>query len=263
VYSQQHLSAIALSNGVPHFLAPLGRGNHASFATTQWELVLCASQAPSPQATEALENLCRAYWYPVYAFVRRKGYDAHQAQDLTQEFFARIAQKNSLSGAQRERGKFRSYLLGALQHFLSDQRDRANAAKRGGGKELVSLDDEAALALFALEQRSDLSPENHFEKRWAITILERAFTRVGLEFEKSGRGALFEQLKSFLAEPSDPGEYKHIAGKIGMRPSTLAVAVHRLRQRYRELVREEVAATIVAPEEVEDELRHLLATLAK
>src|SRR5437868_2500654 len=167
------------------------------FTTTHWSVVIAAGESGSPRAEAALEKLCRTYWYPLYAYVRRQGHGPHDAQDLTQGFFARLLEKNYLGVVEREKGKFRSFLLAALNHFLANERDRMNAAKRGGGKPLISLDDTAE-NLFSLEPASNLSPEMTFEKQWATTLLEQAFSRVREEFVAAGKGPLFDRLKGFL-----------------------------------------------------------------
>ena len=233
------------------------------FATTHWSVVLSAGNHVGPDAAAALEKLCRAYWYPLYFYVRRQGHTPHDAQDLTQEFFARLLERNFLESVRPEKGKFRSFLLAALKHFLANQGERARAAKRGGGVALISLDEETAENLYLQEPAASASPEAAFEKRWAITLLERAFAQVRQEYSDGGKGQVFEGLKLFLEEGTGHGEYAAVAAGLGMTPNAAAVAVHRLRQRYRELVRVEVAHTLARPEELEDEMRHLFATLAR
>src|SRR6266478_6007222 len=170
----------------------------AAFTGTHWSVVLSAGQPGSTQAEAALEKLCRTYWYPLYAYVRRQGHSPHDAQDLTQGFFARLLEKNWVSVADREKGKFRSFLLSLLNHYLGDERDRANAAKRGGGKVLISLDEQTAENLLSQEPVSSLSPEREFEKRWAAALLKQAMTRLREEFETTGKSQTFDQLKLFL-----------------------------------------------------------------
>ena len=231
------------------------------FTTTHWSVVLTAGQGDSPQTAEALEKLCRTYWYPLYAYVRRQGNSPHDAQDLTQEFFARFLARNYLGAVQREKGKFRSFLLATLNHFLANEWDRANAAKRGGGKDLISLDNEAAETLYGLELVSDLSPEQGFDRRWAVALLEQAFARLREEFVMAGKADYFDQMKVFLAEGASTGDYARVGAPLQMTAGAMAVAVHRLRQRYGEMVRAEVANTVASPEEIEDEMRHLFAAL--
>jgi RNA polymerase sigma-70 factor (ECF subfamily) len=232
------------------------------FTATHWSVVLAAGQSNSPQATAALDKLCRAYWYPLYTYIRRQGSSPHDAQDLTQGFFAQLLEKNCLELADREKGKFRSFLLSALNHFLADQRDRAGAAKRGGGKVFISLDELAAEGLLAQEPATGLSPEEEYEKLWAVTLLQQALVRLREESTRAGRGGMFEELKPFLEGEARSGEYAVVAASLGMTANSIAVTVHRLRQRYRELVRAEIANTVARPEEIEGEVRHLFAALA-
>lgn len=233
------------------------------FATTHWSVVLAAGETTSSQAEVALEKLCRAYWYPLYAHVRRRGYSPHDAQDLTQGFFARLLEKNWVGAADREKGKFRSFLLSVLDHYLGDERDRANAAKRGGGQALISLDEQTAEKLLSQEPASYLSPEKEFDKSWAAALLQQGMTRLRGEFEASGKGQTFDQLKLFLEGEANSGDYAAMAVGLGMSANAIAVSVHRLRQRYRELVRVEVANTVASPNEVEDEMRYLFSVLAQ
>ena len=232
------------------------------FAITHWSVVLAAGQTNTTQAGAALEKLCRTYWYPLYAFIRRQGQSPHDAQDLTQGFFALLLEKNYVGLADRENGKFRSFLLTALNHFLGDQRDRANALKRGGGKVVISLEEQAAEGRWSLEPATDLSREMEYEKLWAVTVLQQALSHLREETDKTGRGQMFEGLKPFLEGETRPGDYAAVAAKLGMTANSAAVTVHRLRQRYRELVRTEIANTVASVEEIEDELRHLFAVLA-
>src|SRR2546430_9141324 len=185
------------------------------FATTHWSVVLTAGETSSPQAAEALEKLCRSYWYPLYAYVRRKGHPPHDAQDLTQEFFARLLASNYLGTVGREKGKFRSFLLAALNHFMADERDRALAAKRGGGKALISLDEEDAETRYQADIVSQLSPDKIFEKRWAMTLLEQAFSKLREEFVAAGKTERFDRLKIFLEDGTGPGDYDEAGGRIG------------------------------------------------
>jgi len=233
------------------------------FTATHWSVVLMAGQTSSSRAADALEKLCRTYWYPLYAYVRRQGESPHDAQDLTQEFFARLLARNYLGTVGREKGKFRSFLLAALNHFMADERDRAGAAKRGGGKALISLDEEDAETRYRADIASPLPPDKIFEKRWATTLLEQAFAKLREESVAAGKGERFDRLKIFLQEGSDPGDYAAIGVELGMAANTVAAAVHRLRERYRELVRAEIAHTVSSPEEVKEEMRHLFAALAQ
>jgi RNA polymerase sigma-70 factor (ECF subfamily) len=223
--------------------------------------VLAAGRDRAPEADAALERLCRTYWYPLYAYVRQRGYSPHDAQDLTQEFFAKLLEKNYLNEVDPAKGKFRSFLLAALNHFLANEYDRATALKRGGRQTPISLDAEMAEGLFALEPVSNVTPEKVFERRWASTLLDKALAGLQEEYAKAGKEQLFGHLKMFLTEGAASGEYAPVAKKLHMAPGTVAVAVHRLRQRYRELVRAEVANTLANPAETEEEMRHLFSVL--
>jgi RNA polymerase sigma-70 factor (ECF subfamily) len=231
------------------------------FATTHWSVVLAARQAPSPEAEAALEALCRNYWYPLYAYVRRQGNPPHDAQDLTQAFFARLFEKDYLASVAPEKGKFRSFLLAALNHFLSNERARTQAARRGGGRPVISLDATDEESRYALEPVAPGSPESAFDRNWAVTLLERAFGTVREEFEKSGKGILFDKLKPFLAEGVSTGDYSTAAKELNLSANAVAVSVHRLRQKYREAVRAEVAQTVANPDQMDEEMQHLFAAL--
>jgi RNA polymerase sigma-70 factor (ECF subfamily) len=237
-------------------------GKSAAFATTHWSVVLAAGQHASPNAQEALEKLCRSYWFPLYTYVRRKGHSPEEAQDLTQAFFAAFLEKNALSRARRERGRFRSFLLTALQNFLAHEWEKARAEKRGGACQLVSWDHALAESSYQRQSLSELPPDKAYDKRWALTLFQQALTRLQQEFEISGKGALFETLKGFLTEPANESGYAEAAARLGMSPSAAAVAVHRLRKRYGELVREELAHTVTSPAEIEEEMRHLISLMS-
>jgi len=234
----------------------------AIFATTHWSVVLAAGQSTDAQASEALEQLCRAYWYPLYAFVRREGSSAVDAQDLTQEFFARLLEKNYLAQVERQKGKFRSFLLAALRHFLADQRDRARAVKRGGGADCLSLDAQTAEQRYCLEPVDRMDAEKIYERRWAMTLLEQALTRLRDENIAAGKLELFERLRDFVAGESDISSAE-AAAQMGLTESAVKSALHRLRQRYRELVREEVAHTVAGPAEIDAELRYLITVMSQ
>jgi RNA polymerase sigma-70 factor (ECF subfamily) len=233
------------------------------FTATHWSVVLLAGSNSSPEATEALEKLCRTYWYPLYAYVRRQGHPPHDAQDLTQEFFARLLAKNYLGTVGCEKGKFRSFLLAALNHFMADERDRARATKRGGGKLLISLDEEGAETRYQADMASPLSPDKIFDKRWATTLLEQAFAKLRQEFVAAEKGEKFDRLKIFLEDGTEPGDYAAVGVELEMAANTLAAAVHRLRQRYRELVRAEISNTVASPDDIKEEMRHLFTALAQ
>ncbi len=224
-------------------------------------MVLAAGDDVSPQGREALEQLCRAYWFPIYAHVRRRGNEAHAAQDLTQGFFARLLERNDLSGLTREGGKFRSFLLTALNHFLANEHERAQALKRGGGRTVFSLDDDTSEGRYLREPAHSESPDRIFERRWALALMEDAMRRLADEHAATGRTVVFTALGPFLSREPGPGEYAAIAARLGLAPGTLAVQVHRLRERYRQIVRIAVADTVDSPLEVDAEMRHLLAAL--
>ena len=229
--------------------------------STHWSAVLAAGQSGSPRAAAAMEELCQTYWYPLYAYVRRRGYAVEEAQDLTQEFFAEMLENHWLKSADPKRGKFRSFLLGAMNHFLANDWRRAQTLKRGGGKPLISLDDTAEQR-YALDATTDLTPEKIYERRWAWSLFERAVSRLREQYTAAGKARLYDALKSFLAEDIDERDYTRLAAELEMTPGAVATAVHRLRDRYRELVREEVAHTVADPAEVEDEVRSLLAAMS-
>lgn len=229
------------------------------FSTTQWSLVLAAGQKSLPEAREALATLCRAYWYPLYAFARRLGHQPDDAQDLTQAFFARLLEKDYLGAVDRERGRFRSFLLAAFQHFLSKERDRARAQKRGGGKNLLPLDFEAGENRYLREPAHELTAEKIYEQRWAVALLDQVLARLRQEFVASRNERLFDHLKGFLA--GEHTSYRQVAEQLAMSEGAVKVAVHRLRRRYRELVVAEIAQTVSGPEDVDEELQHLFEAL--
>jgi RNA polymerase sigma-70 factor (ECF subfamily) len=236
----------------------------AVFATTRWSVVLSAQGKTSIESDQALEILCRTYWYPLYAYVRRRGIGPHDAQDLTQEFFARLLHKDYLQTVDREKGRFRSFLIVALQRFLANEHDRAIAQKRGGGHLVLSLDAELAERRYQNEPTAAAtSPDQVYERRWALTLLERAMTALRGEFAEAGKTNEFNRLKSFLTAGSETPSYAEIAQQIGIREGAVRVAVHRLRKRFRELFRDEILQTVARPEDVEDEIRHLLTALAQ
>jgi RNA polymerase sigma-70 factor (ECF subfamily) len=225
-------------------------------------VVIHAQQGDSTEAREALETLCRAYWYPLYAFVRRQGVTPEDAQDLTQAFFERLIEKNFLADVQREKGRFRSFLLAALKHFLANEWDKARAQKRGGGAVHVPIDTASAETRYGLEPAHLDTPERLFERRWAITLLDRVLERLRDEHVKAGKAELFEQLKPCLTAEKAALGYAELGALVGLSEGAVKVAVHRLRQRYRELLRAEIAETVDSPAEVEDELRHLFTALS-
>jgi RNA polymerase sigma factor (sigma-70 family) len=231
------------------------------FPTTSWNLVAAAGEGASHESEEALAQLCEAYWRPLYAYVRRAGHGVDESRDLTQEFFARLIEKHYLRTADRDRGRFRTYLLAALKHFLSNEWDRARAAKRGGGSVPIPLDAETAEHLYQREPADLLTPERIFERRWALTLLDRAMARLRGEFASGGKSEMFEGIRQFLTGDNEPGAYAQAAPALGTTAGALKVAVHRARRRFAGLVRDEVAATVDRTEDIEDEIHHLLAAL--
>ncbi len=230
------------------------------FATTHWSMVLSAGVGRSPEAGRALATLCENYWFPLYAFVRRAGYSAEDAQDLTQEFFARLLAQSFFAKADREKGKFRSFLLAALKHFLADQWDRAHAQRRGGSHTVLSFDSLDAETRYRLEPAAELTPEKMFEKQWALSLLEHVLSRLQGGMVAEGKSALFEALKDTLTGVRS-STYAAIGAELGMSEGAVKVAVHRLRRRYRALLREEIAQTVASAEEIGDEIRYLLSCL--
>jgi RNA polymerase sigma-70 factor (ECF subfamily) len=231
------------------------------FATTRWSIVAAAGRGASPEAREALATLCRTYWYPLYAYARRQLPRAEDAQDLTQEFFARLLEKEYLQAADPRRGKFRSFLLTAFQRFLVKDRHRSAAQKRGGGRPILPLDFREGERLYQHEPADPDSPEALYERHWALRLLEQTLTRLREEFAAAGKQPLFEALKGTLTGEDVVAPYAHIAGALGLSEQAVKVAVHRLRRRYAELIRAEIAQTVASPEDVEDELRDLFAAV--
>lgn len=223
---------------------------------------MAARAEPPDRAMEALEILCRTYWYPLYAYVRRRGFSPHDAQDLTQAFFAHLLGIDFLKSIAREKGKFRSFLLAALNHFLANEWDKAQTAKRGGGARFISLDDEAAESRYRLEPVDEASPEKIFARRWALTLLEQVMTRLRAEFAANGKAELFDELKAFLSGGHGKSTYADVAARLRLTEGAVKVAVHRLRQRNRQLLRAEIAHTVSSPAEIDDEIKHLFAALS-
>jgi RNA polymerase sigma-70 factor (ECF subfamily) len=231
------------------------------FVTTRWSVVRAAGKSSSAQQREALETLCQSYWYPLYAFLRRRGHDSHQAEDLTQAFFGRLLEKKELETADPQYGKFRSFLLVRLKGFLSDQRDRANALKRGGGKKIVSLTVQTAEGQYELEPEDRLSPEKLFEKSWALTVLDRTMDRLENEMVRANKQRLFEHLKVYLTAGEHTTPYEDIATELDMTAAAVRVAVHRLRRRYRRLLQDEISQTVGDRDQIDEEMQCLFAAL--
>jgi DNA-directed RNA polymerase specialized sigma24 family protein len=232
------------------------------FDTTSWTLVRAAAVDPTEESRQALATLCQTYWSPVYAFVRRNGYDREQAQDLTQGFFTQLLEKRFLVDADQQRGKFRSFLLTAVKHFLANEWDREHALKRGGGKVPVSIDVVAAESWYAPSVVAEGTPESLFERRWALSLLERTLARLRAEFVAAGKTSQFDSLSPFLNKDSGDKRYEDLAEQLGLSAGALRMSVHRMRRRYRDLLREEIAHTVSTTDEIDDEIRFLVSTLS-
>ena len=221
-----------------------------------------AGHSDTAHAQAALEKLCRAYWYPLYAYVRRRGQSPEDAKDLTQEFFARLLERNWIGRADQQRGRFRSFLLSAMNHFLADEWDKARAQKRGGGQIPVPLQFDTAETRYGYEPVDNTTPEQNFERRWALTLLDTVLQRLHSEYEQEGRAELFATLHPCLVGDRSSQPYAELAVKLGVSEGAVKSAVHRLRQRYRQLLHDEIAQTVAEPGEVDEELRHLFTVLA-
>lgn len=237
----------------PH--SPPGR-----FQTTRWSLV---KRAGTKEGEDSLAVLCRGYWYPLYAYLRRRGLPVDDAQDLTQGFFLHLFSNPILVRADPEKGRFRSFLLGAMNHFLANERRRQTAGKRGGGIQAISFDSVEAERRFAMEPVDGVSPEVQFERSWAYALLERVFARLGEDYSQVGKGALFAALHPYLAGKAGQRSYDEVADELGMNANSIGVAIHRMRRRYGELVRAEIAQTVSSSEEIEPELAHLFEIFAR
>jgi RNA polymerase sigma factor (sigma-70 family) len=233
------------------------------FVTTHWSVVLAAGRSDTARAEAALERLCEAYWYPLYGYVRRRGYSIEDAQDLTQAFFARVLERHWLADAQQAKGRFRTFLLTAMERFLANEWDKARALKRGGGQRMVPLQLDTAETRYGVEPADTRTPEQAFEYRWALTLLEEVVKRLGAEYQARGQEELFKALKPCLVGEGSSQPYGELAAQLGMEEGAVKVAVHRLRQRYRELLRAEIANTVASAGEVEAEMRHLFHVLAR
>jgi RNA polymerase sigma factor (sigma-70 family) len=234
----------------------------SAFVTTHWSVVLTAGRNDTTRAHEALSHLCETYWYPLYAYARGRGASPHDSQDLTQEFFSRLLEGNWLAQADRERGRFRSFLLSAMKHFLANEWNKAHAQKRGGRQPILSLNDDSAEERYRLEPVEEMTPETLFERRWALTLLNDVLARLEQEYARAGKREWLEALRPALSVDRDKLRYGEIATKLGIAEPAARVAVHRLRQRYRRLIQTEVAGTVAAPEDVEEEMRHLFQVLS-
>jgi len=250
-------TAQAKDSEAPH------EGRQPVFATTHWSVVLTAGRADTPHAQNALARLCSTYWYPLYAYARRRGYSAHDAQDLTQAFFAQLLERQSFAHADPNRGRFRSFLLGVMNHFLANEWTRAHAQKRGGGATFLPLQFETAETRYGHEPADNTTPEQNYERRWAMTLLEEVLRRLADEYKQEGRAELFAELNPCLVGERAAQPYAELAGRLGVSEGTVKSAVHRMRQRYRQLLRDEIANTLAEPGEVDEELRHLFTVLAR
>jgi DNA-directed RNA polymerase specialized sigma24 family protein len=244
-------------------LSPIGGNAHhglVAFTTTHWSVVLEA-QGESPAAQEALEKLCRTYWRPIFAFLRRQGIPPEEAEDITQGFFAELLERRSLSAVRKEKGRLRSFLLGGLKYFLANEERRVMAIKRGKGQRLIPLEEFRADDRIEIEPSDPMTAEMIYERRWALTVLERVLSRLKDEYVGAGNAALFDSFKELLPdEPGSPSQAE-IAGRMGMTENAVRQAFYRFRQRYQSLLREEIAHTVATPGDIEDELRHLIAVL--
>jgi RNA polymerase sigma factor (sigma-70 family) len=233
------------------------------FVTTHWSVVLTAGRSDTPRAHAALEKLCRAYWFPLYAYVRRRGYSVEDAQDLTQEFFARVLERHWLARADQAKGRFRTFLLTAMERFLANEWDKVRALKRGGGQRNIPIQLNTAETRYGVEPADTGTPEQAFEYRWAVALLDQVVTQLEAEFRARDQADLFASLKPCLVGDRAALPYAELAAKLGIEEGTVKVAVHRLRQRYRELLRAEIANTVESPAEVDAEMRHLFNVLAR
>ncbi len=242
--------------------AGVSRQRQPVFVTTHWSVVLAAGRKDTSQAASALSTLCASYWFPLYAYVRRRGYGPEDAQDLTQEFFARLLERDWLGQADRERGRFRTFLLSALSHFLANEWDKAKARKRGGAVKFVPIQLNRAETRYGQEPADSSTPEQIYERRWAVTLLDRVLEHLQQEYAAESKSEFLETLKPCLLGEGDHQPYATLASKLGLSEGALKVAIHRVRKRYRQLLREEIAHTVATPAEVQEEMQHLLRVLA-
>ena len=238
------------------------QSGEATFKTTHWSVVLDARDGKGANASSAMETLCRAYWFPLYAFVRRQGYSPVDAEDLTQGFFTRLLEKDYLATVGREKGRFRSFLLATIKHFMADERDKALALKRGGGQSFVPLDFHQAEDRYRQELSDDFTPEKLYERRWVLTLMSVVFERLEKNYDDAGKHELYQVIQEFLGGDPDSANYAAAAHRLDMSEGAVRVAVHRMRRRYGELFREEVAKTISNESEIEDEIRHIQNVLS-
>jgi RNA polymerase sigma factor (sigma-70 family) len=230
------------------------------FTTTHWSVVLAAIDKGTPEAAAALERLCQTYWYPLYAYARRAGHSAHDAEDLTQGFFTRLLEKDYLRPVSREKGRFRTFLLTAWKRFLANEWDHQHAQKRGGFSRTIAIDQDFAESRFAAEPSHNLRPDVLYDRQWALTLLEKTMNQLQQEYLATGRLALFQSLQNCLAKTEPALPYAETAARLGLTEAAVKMAVHRLRTRYREILQEKIAETVSSPEEVEEEIHHLFAS---
>jgi RNA polymerase sigma factor (sigma-70 family) len=235
----------------------------AVFVTTSWSVVLTAAHCDTTRAQVALEHLCRMYWYPIYHFVRRQGYSTHDAQDLTQAFFARLLEKNWIASADQSRGRFRSFLLLVLKRFLAVEWHRANAQKRAGDRCCLPLPLDSAETRYVREPVDTGTPEEAFERQWALTLLETVMRELRQDYEQDGKGQLFDAIKPCLTGSRELQPYDELAGRLDLSEGAVRVAVHRLRERYRERIKAQIAHTVASPNDVDSEMRHLFRVLTR
>jgi RNA polymerase sigma-70 factor (ECF subfamily) len=259
-----------LSGSVPAGCSSTGGDNPSEratgaewFASTHWSVVMAAKEGDANTASEALEKLCRTYWPPLYAFIRREGHSDAEAKDLTQEFFLRLVGREFLQRLRHQRGKFRSFLLTFLKHFLQEERGKARAQKRGGGRVIVSLDELTDHGSFRHEPVDGFSPVLVFELRWAQSIFQVALNRLREEYVDAGKGELFDLLKDFQPRETGAPSYTEIGARFGMTEAAVKSAVQRMRARHRQILREEIAHTVTQPAEIEEEIRHMRAVLSR
>ena len=238
-----------------------GSKNPVVFNTTRWIVILTAGDPNAPGSFEALTHLCHSYWFPLYSYVRRRGYSSHDAQDLTQSFFATFLEKERFGRANQSRGRFRTFLLTSMKYFLSDEHDRRSSKKRGGDREIISIDEHAAEERYQAEPSEGTSPDLLFEKRWAITLLNQVIDQLRDEFKQSGKVELFDEFKPFLWGDQTATPTKEIAAQVQMTEGATKVTMHRIRKRYRECLRQTIADTVESPDEIDDELRYLARIL--
>jgi RNA polymerase sigma factor (sigma-70 family) len=236
-------------------------GERRHFATTQWSVVIAAGNAQRPDAREALAQLCEAYWYPLYAYVRRRVPSTHEANDLTQAFFAHLLEKEAIAKAQPERGRFRAFLLAAFKNFLANEWNKERAEKRGGGRAELALDFSKGDSRYQIEPAHELTPEKLYERRWVTTLLEQVLARLRLELKESGKEAHFDELKTALLGEASAEEYERAGAALGISPAAAKQAAYRLRKRYRELLRAEVARTVAHEDEIDAEIGRLFESL--